>query len=484
MPLSQNRWLHPHPHFESLSCPRTWGYDQTWKHIHLTQRDMNGCVTSSDIRSCILASSCERKWTQTGRGETHAKLPQSWFWWRYFQAKTKQWSVHHRSSRQRITVYCTSRWAGLGQQDHNNMLIVHHCRDIISRITLWWNWSQPLWAIQSDVGDFETPLLFHTPEFHVYCPPLCCLHMKLDAAVGKAGLPTAASPTEMGKDASTQTQSSPPSAAADEWGCCRQVSCEFETAAERTHCALTTQSGSDAAQLPGTTSSIWHTHAHTHACMMRDRRPNSGLTFKCSVREKPYHFEIILQLKKKISLHLRQWTIHTVNSFWTCPSMVCGWAAKSPVASLLFSFCGWKNWPTLLVSRLYVLERPASVLWENVCLNKRGGYQAGTDTKHTKQSPNKHPGGPAFSSSREVPGGESCLWKEHLHAVRVSETATKNLAPNNTFFLFFFCFFNLMFAYLQFVTWLVYFTSCWFGTHLCPDGLISSGLIFGKKLAG
>lgn len=176
------------------------------------------------------------------------------------RAKTARCIVYHRSSRESVTVYCTWRWAGLGQQDHNNMLIVHHCRDIISRITLWWNWSQPLRAIQSDVGDFEIPLLSRTPHFHFYCPPLCRLHMMLDAAVGKAGLPTAASPTEMGKDASTQTPSSPPSAAADEWGCCRQVSCEFETAAERTHCALTTQSGSDAAQLPGTTGSIWHTH--------------------------------------------------------------------------------------------------------------------------------------------------------------------------------------------------------------------------------
>lgn len=107
---------------------------------------------------------------------------------------------------------------------------------------------------------FWDSLLFQTPEFHFNCPPLCCLHMKLDAEVGKAVLPTAASPKEMGKHACTQTASSPPSAAADEWGCCCQVSCEFETAAERTHCALTTQSGSAAAQLPGTTGSIWHTH--------------------------------------------------------------------------------------------------------------------------------------------------------------------------------------------------------------------------------
>ncbi len=50
--------------------------------------------------------------------------------------------------------------------------------------------------------------------------------------------------------------------------------CEFETAAERTHCALTTQNGTTAARLPGCPapqalsdtlmSSHTHTHTHTH----------------------------------------------------------------------------------------------------------------------------------------------------------------------------------------------------------------------------
>ncbi len=128
--------------------------------------------------------------------------------------------------------------------------------------------------MQSDMGDFTQAsaasilfwdsLIFQTPEFYFNCPPLCCLHMKLDAAAGKALPPTAASPKEMGKHTRTQTASSLPSAAVNEWGCCCQVSCEFETAAERTHCALTTQSGTAAARLPGTTGSIWHTDDFTH----------------------------------------------------------------------------------------------------------------------------------------------------------------------------------------------------------------------------
>lgn len=72
-------------------------------------------------------------------------------------------------------------------------------------------------------------------------------------------------PLQKRKWANTRdTASSPPSAAVNERGCCCQVSCEFETAAERTHCALTTQSGTAAARLPGTTGSIWHTDEFTH----------------------------------------------------------------------------------------------------------------------------------------------------------------------------------------------------------------------------
>lgn len=70
-------------------------------------------------------------------------------------SKTGQGIIHHGSSPESVTVYCIWCWAGLRQQDHNNMLIVHHYRDIISRITLWWNWLRPPWMIQSDVRDFE-----------------------------------------------------------------------------------------------------------------------------------------------------------------------------------------------------------------------------------------------------------------------------------------------------------------------------------------
>lgn len=90
-------------------------------------------------------------------------------------------------------------------------------------------------------------------------------------------------------------------------------------------------------------------------------------------------------------------------------------------------------------------------------------------------------------------GGEHCLWKEHLRAVRVSETKTLvSTTLYNTDGHWFSCvaqenkfaFVNriphlayLMLAYLQFVTWLVYFSFRSFRTHLCPNGLISRGLI-------
>ncbi|KAK9535699.1 hypothetical protein VZT92_008066 [Zoarces viviparus] len=82
------------------------------------------------------------------------------------------------------------------------------------------------------------------------------MHMTLlDAAAGKALPPTAGSPKEMGKHAHMRiARASPPSAPVNEQ---RMLpGCEFETAAERTHCALTTQSGTAAARLPGTTGSI------------------------------------------------------------------------------------------------------------------------------------------------------------------------------------------------------------------------------------
>ena len=119
--------------------------------------------------------------------------------------------------------------------------------------------------IVSDTGDFPQAItggIFFflysliPPEFYFNCPHLCILHLKLDAAAGEALPPTAASPKEMGKHTHTQTASSMPSAALNELGCCCRVSCEFETAAERTRCGLTTQSGTTAARLPGTTGSI------------------------------------------------------------------------------------------------------------------------------------------------------------------------------------------------------------------------------------
>lgn len=166
------------------------------------------------------------------------------------------------------------------------------CRDIISRITL--RWYRVIWEIlrkpRPRASSFEILWSFRLQSFISIVPLFVAWPVKLDAAVGKALPPTAASPKEMGKHAHTRTASSPPSAAVNEWGCCCQVSCEFETAAERTHCALTTQSGTAAARLPGTTGSIWHsddfTHTHTHT--MKDCGPKSRTAFECSVKLKTY----------------------------------------------------------------------------------------------------------------------------------------------------------------------------------------------------
>lgn len=82
------------------------------------------------------------------------------------------------------------------------------------------------------------------------------------------------------------------------------------------------------------------------------------------------------------------------------------------------------------MSKVICFGKLLQVFSEKMCVQireeKRNRYQAGIDTKHTKQNPNKHPGSPTFSTGQEVPGGEGCLWKEHLHAIRVS--TTKRLA--------------------------------------------------------
>lgn len=153
-----------------------------------------------------------------------------------------------------------------------------------------------------------------------------------------------------------------------------------------------------------------------------------------------------------------------------------------------------------LCEQVICFGKLSQVFSEKMCVQireeKRNRYQAGIDTKHTKQNPNKHPGSPTFSTGQEVPGGEGCLWKEHLHAIRVSTTkrlASTTLSQPWQSLVFLWAGFvcrggdrisiqpYLMFAYLQFVTWLVYFSFRSFRAHLCPDGLISGGLVPGRK---
>lgn len=127
---------------------------------------------------------------------------------------------------------------------------------------------------------------------------------------------------------------------------------------------------------------------------------------------------------------------------------------------------------------------------------KRNRYQAGRDTEHTKQNPNKHTRSPTFNTGQKASGREGCLCKEHLHAIRVSKTkslasTTLHNPDSHWFYSQQVCMRGqslhlgyLMFAYLQFVTWLVYSSFCSFITHLCPRGLISSGPIPGRKPPG
>lgn len=73
-------------------------------------------------------------------------------------------------------VYCLWSWAGLLQQDHSNMFIVNHCRDLISRITLWWNRSKvsaddPEWCSRSSyVSDVFCVPYTWSRNFSKSCP--------------------------------------------------------------------------------------------------------------------------------------------------------------------------------------------------------------------------------------------------------------------------------------------------------------------------
>lgn len=142
------------------------------------------------------------------------------------------------------------------------------CRDIISRITL--RWYRVIWEIlrkpRLRASFFEILWSFRLQSFISIVPLFVACAWSWTQQWAKLCLPQLPLQKKMGKHTHTRTASSLPSAAVNEWGCCCQVSCEFETAAERTHCALTTQSGTAAARLPGTTGSIWHTDdfAHTH----------------------------------------------------------------------------------------------------------------------------------------------------------------------------------------------------------------------------
>lgn len=122
---------------------------------------------------------------------------------------------------------------------------------------------QPLWMIGSDKGALTgcmLSLILSYPELYFSSVSVSSSLLPAHEAGHSSGQSIASPQLPLQKNwANTRArkqQSSPPSAAVNERGCCCQVSCEFETAAERTHCALTTQSGTAAARLPGTTGSI------------------------------------------------------------------------------------------------------------------------------------------------------------------------------------------------------------------------------------
>lgn len=165
----------------------------------------------------------------------------------------------------------------------------------------------------------------------------------------------------MGKHARTHTHtkvSSPPSAVARERGCCCQVSCEFETAAERTQCALTTQSGCAAAQLPGTTGSIWLTLTWWQSAGQIHRPVLNVVWNSKPIIWRFFLFnykEIYIYILKEISnicLDLKEWTV----CVW--PYMVYGAVPKSPVASFLFLFRNLEKLTCTLCEQVVCFGKP------------------------------------------------------------------------------------------------------------------------------
>lgn len=218
-------------------------------------------------------------------------------------AKSGQCVIHCCSSLESVAVYCIWCWAGLQQQDHNNMLIVHHAGDIISRITLRWDWLRPLWRIQSEMVVFTQPLagsVLFLKFFGLSCSRVLFQLSSSFLPAHEAGCSTGqsfASHSCLSKrngqtHTHTQTAISLPSAAVIERGRCCQVSCEFETAAERTHCALTKQSSTTAPRLPGTMGSIWHTDEFTHTDERLQAKITDMISMLCET-ENPFLITIL-----------------------------------------------------------------------------------------------------------------------------------------------------------------------------------------------
>lgn len=125
-------------------------------------------------------------------------------------------------------------------------------------------------------------------------------------------------------------------------------------------------------------------------------------------------------------------TLHSIKILYKAWEL----ASKSPVASFFFFLFGeWKNWPTLFVSKVICFGKLSQVFSEKMCVQireeKRNRYQAGIDTKHTKQNPNKHPGSPTFSTGQEVPGGEGLPLKRA--PARYKSLHNKTSSLNNSF---------------------------------------------------
>lgn len=81
------------------------------------------------------------------------------------------------------------------------------CRDIISRITLWWNWLGPLWMIHSDMGDLKQALSASILSQILWSSPTPEFWLRLSSFVAwswtqqwaKLLLPTAASSKRNGQ---------------------------------------------------------------------------------------------------------------------------------------------------------------------------------------------------------------------------------------------------------------------------------------------